>query len=421
MDIGTAVFFFLLLGLSAFFSGSETALMSVDRIALHRRAREGNRTAALIERQRERPHRMLSALLIGNNLVNVAATALATTIAVRLLGQNRGILAATVIATTMIVFFSEILPKTAAALRPWLICRFAARPIWLLENALRPVVALLDLATRPLMRLLGRRTGRLSPGLDELRALVSLARGSEVPPSVLEIVDRSLHLGRVTAEEVMVPRVRAVMVARGMTLAEAVALQRRKGHSRFPVYEGDPDRVVGFLHISEILRRPTATWEEITAGEIIRPVLQIPGTTTLTDLLRQMQARAIHMAVVLDEYGGTDGIVTMEDVLEEVVGSILDEMDVDREEEIVRLGDDRYRVRGPVSLAFLARETGVDLSHEDVATVGGLIQHLLARPAQAGDTVSWNGFELRVERLTRRGVALAGIRRAEPRREDENR
>jgi putative hemolysin len=418
MELLLLATFLLLLALSAFFSGSETALMTVDRIELHRRAREGDPTATLVLRQRKNPHRMLSALLVGNNLANTGAAALATAWAVSLLGEGRGVLVATGSVTLLLLVFSEILPKTTAALRPWSFSRWAARPVQGLQSLLRPVIDALDLITRPLVRWLGRRASDAgAPGAAEIRALIALAREGEVPGGILKIAERGLHLSQTTAEDIMVPRVAAVMVEAETPLDELVRLQRQVGHTRFPVYRQDPDQTVGLLHISDVLDVPPADWGRRKAGEIVRAILQIPGTTPLHQLLRRMQAQALHLAVVVDEYGGTDGIVTLEDVLEEIVGSIIDERDLDREAEIMRLGDDRLRVRGTVGLASLLRETGVDLQHPHVSTVGGLVQHLVGRPARTGDRVRHGGFELRVERMTRKGVALAiieGLAESEP-------
>jgi putative hemolysin len=421
--------FVLLLALSAFFSGSETALMTVDRLELTRRAREGDAAASLVLRHRKNPHRMLSALLVGNNLANTGAAALATAWAVSVLGEGRGVLVATVTVTLLLLVFSEVLPKTSAAMRPWSFSRLAARPVLGLQILLRPVVDALDLLTRPLVRWLGRRASDAgAPGAAEIRALIALAREGEVPGRILKIAERGLQLSQTTAEDIMVPRVAAVMVEADTedimvprvaavmveadtTLEELVRLQRQVGHTRFPVFRKDPDETVGLLHISDVLDVAPEDWGRRRAGEIARTILQIPGTTPLHELLRRMQAQALHLAVVVDEYGGTDGIVTLEDVLEEIVGSIVDERDRDREAEVVRLGEGRLRVRGAVGLAFLAREAGVDLQHPHVSTVGGLIQHLVGRPARTGDRVEHRGHELRVERMTRKGVTVATIRR----------
>jgi CBS domain containing-hemolysin-like protein len=314
--------------------------------------------------------------------------------------------------TVLLLLFSEILPKTTAALRPWTFSRLAARPVWGLQGALLPVVGLLDLLTRPLMRLLGRAGQRVAvPGVAELRALVSLARGGDIPDRVLKIVERGLHLADISAEEVMVPRVSTLMVERRATLTEVIQLHRRVGHSRFPVYQEEPDHTVGLLHVSDVLDVPAEEWGRIPAGRIVRPVLQVPGSTPIHELMRRMQSQAIHLAVVVDEYGGTDGIVTLEDILEEVVGAITDEQDLDREAEIVRFEEGRYRVRGSVGLAVLARETGVDLRHPLLTTVGGLIQHILGRPPRVRDQVIHRGYTLTVERMARRAVALAAVER----------
>jgi putative hemolysin len=404
--------FVLLLAFSAFFSGSETALMTIDRLELTRRAREGDATASLVLRHRKSPHRMLSALLVGNNLANTGAAALATAWAVSLLGEGRGILVATGGVTLLLLVFSEVLPKSVAALRPWSFSRVAARPVLGLQILLRPVVDALDLLTRPLIRWLGRRASDAgAPGAAEIRALISLAREGEVPGRILQIAERGLQLSQTSAEDIMVPRVAAVMVEADTSLEELVRLQRRVGHTRFPVYRGDPDHTVGLLHISDVLDVAPEDWGRRRAGEISRTILQIPGTTPLHVLLRRMQAQALHLAVVVDEYGGTDGIVTLEDVLEEIVGSIVDERDRDREAEIVRIDEDCLRVRGAVGLAYLERETGVDLQHPHISTVGGLIQHLVGRPARTGDRVEHRGHELRVERMTRKGVSVASLRR----------
>ena len=430
-----------LLLVSAFFSGSETALMALNRIRLRRLADSGDPAARRIGRLLESPSRLLTTLLVGNNLVNTAVTAVATAMVLQWVADERtAILAATLGTTLVLLLFGEITPKALAAHAPEAIARRVHRlveaAVWLLSPVNRVLGAGADL----LLRALGRhRRQEVAVSEEDVRALLAVGQQQGVfAPEEQRMVERIFAFGDLRVRDVMVPRVDVVGIPREITWPELLALVRREHYTRYPVYEGDMDHVIGILHVKELMLEaarhqaaearqgapgppaPVAAGGPVPAADpvrpafdltrFIRPAFFVPESKRVVELLREMRQQRAHMAVVVDEFGGTAGIVTIEDLVEEVVGDIADEFDQQREPAIRRLDDRSYSVAGSVRLEELNEALDIRLSCEEADTVAGLVMAQLGRIPAPGDRTEQGGVELQVERMDGQRVERVRVR-----------
>ena len=378
---------------SGFFSASETALASlpITRLEALRQSR-GRLTRAGLDRWAVAPQELLITILVGNNLVNVLASALATRIAYRLTAQG-GLAFAVGVMTLVILVFGEITPKTLAQRHSvWVSARVA------------PVLYLLDLVLKPLNRVLGLLTRLLSgdgrPELpvteEDLLFMLRLAhRHAELPREARLMMESVLRFHHAVAREVMIPRTMVVTVSVDCDLNTLKSFVASTPHSRFPVVDESPDDIVGVLHAKHLMDLdPVARWRDVMV-----PPLFVPEGRLLPDLLQDFRRTGQHLAVVLDEYGGFSGIVTLEDALELVVGEIEDEFDQDLDTAVIE-DEAGWLVPGFLSLKRLEGLVERSIEEpEDIESVGGLIAHLEDGEMARGATVSWDGIDLRVEEV----------------------
>jgi putative hemolysin len=397
LDTDVVAVILCLLG-SGFFSASETALTSLQVTRLEAlRTRSGRLTRAGLDRWATAPQELLITILVGNNLVNVLASALATKIAYRV--SDDGSLAVVVgLMTLGILVFGEITPKTLAQRHAEALSRRVVPILFLLDVILTPVNKILGL----LARLLSRGKGPELPVTEEdLLFMLRLAhRHAHLPQDSRMMIESVLRFQRAVAREVMVPRPMVSTVDGSWDLDELQKVITATPHSRFPVVSGSPDDIVGVLHAKHLLRLQAGTsWTDLVV-----PAVFIPENRSLPDLLQDFRRSGQHIALVLDEFGGLSGLVTLEDVLELVVGEIEDEFDRGHES-AVEAGDGDWRVAGHLSVRRLESLLHRNISQpEDVDSVGGLIAHL-APDATTGSTVEWDGLTLEMEK-TEEGRAV---------------
>jgi CBS domain containing-hemolysin-like protein len=378
---------------SGFFSGSETALTSLPVTRLEAlRHRSGRLTRAGLDRWASAPQSVLITILVGNNLVNVLASALATSIAYGL--SDDGSLAAVVgVMTLGILIFGEITPKTLAQQNAEWIAARVAPVLYLLDLVLRPINAVLGLLSRWLSR--GQRP-ELPVTEDDLLFMLRLAhRHAHLPRDSRIMIEAVLRYQRAVAREVMVPRPMVATVDRSWDLPTLQQAIVNTPHSRFPVVNGSPDHIVGVLHAKHLLRLlPDEAWLDLVV-----PALFIPESRRLPDLLQDFRRSGQHVALVLDEFGGLSGLVTLEDVLELVVGEIEDEFDADQPSAVEPVGGG-WRVAGHLSLRRLESILHRNLQQlEDVDSVGGLVAHLTDGDVAPGTQVEWDRLLLEVEAI----------------------
>ncbi len=421
MDPAGHAFGFVLFGvlmlLSAFFSGSETALFSVNRLRMRQMYEEAdNARAGVVLRLLEDPGRVLTTLLMGNNIVNVAASVLATAFLVDQFGPQRGALYSIILMTALLLIIGEATPKTFAAKYADSVAIWVARPIEWLNVVLYPLIRVLSAVSALLVRPLGGRVNLRSPLVteEEIRLLVKM--GEE--EGVIEETERQMihsifEFGDTVAREIMVPRIDIVSVEDTAPLDEILRVILAEGHSRIPVYHESVDHIVGVVHVKDLLSHLKAGRHTVPAKEIMRPPFFVPEGKRLDELFREMRRKMIHMAIVVDEYGGTAGLVTVEDLLEEIVGPIHDEYDV--EEKLVEIINERVaRVDGRMNIEEVNDLLGLALPPGEVDTVGGFVYTLLGHVPTQGETVTYDGVEICVERLEGQRIAKVRITKRVP-------
>ncbi|WP_432822424.1 HlyC/CorC family transporter [Trichloromonas sp.] len=376
--------------LSAFFSGSETALMAIDRLRVKYLVQKKRRGALLLEALLEHPDRLLGAILIGNNLVNIAISVLATGLFVHRYGE-RGELVTILVLTPFLLLFSEISPKSYAAKYPEKMSFMVLRPILAVVWLLSPVIWVVTGFSRLITRLLPGESGvRPIISEDEIRTMISVGEQTGV---VAKNQRRMLHgvfeLSQTRARDVMIPRTEVVGIDVGSSFADVLPLVQQSRHSRFPVYQGSLDNIIGIIHSKDILASIDQP-EAFSLEQAVRPPYFVPESKRIETLLQSFRKRRIHLAVVVDEYGGVEGIVTLEDIVEEIVGEIQDEYD-DDDVLLRELEPGRYLVDGSTSLRAINRRFGLNLSEEHVNTLAGFMLRLLGAIPQEGDRCQSNG------------------------------
>lgn len=406
--------FFLLL-LSAFFSASETALSSVSELRLHhliRRTASRPKIRALEHLLRD-PNDFITCLVIYNNLVNVGASSMATLLFLRLLPSNlppyvTG-LVATVVLTTLLLLIGEITPKNLARNRSEAVALAVVVPVWRLTRATRFVVRFFRGAAAQLVRPFRVEFFRLEPtplSKDELVSIIELGeeRGA-LSRDHGAMMRRILALGGLTAEEVMVPRTEVQAIDVEMAVPDVVQFVVSVGHSRYPVYDGSPDNVIGILHTKDLLPHLASCQTDLSVASLLRQVSYVPTTKPIGDLLREFQQERSHMAVVVDEYGGVAGIVTLEDVLEEIVGEIEDEYDRRRRRPLIRrLSPTEAIVDGNAEVRTVNRSLNANLPEDVAVTVAGLVLEKLGDIPEIGTKLRIGRTEITVERASAREI-----------------
>ena len=387
----------ILVAFSAFFSASETAFTSLNRVRVKNLAASGNRRAEKALALAENYDKLLSGILVGNNIVNILSASLATVLFVNLLG-GRGVSVSTAVMTVIVLMFGEIAPKSITKEHPERIA-FAFYPLLnAVLKLLTPIIFLTTCWQRLIYRIFKPADDH---GIteEELITIVEEAEsGGEIDAHESELIRSAIEFGDLTAEDILTPRVDVIAVERGDSFAEIARAFADSGYSRLPVYEDSIDNIVGILHEKDFYSHKDAQ----TLDEMMTTPLCVVPATQLDVLLKLLQKAKSHMAVVMDEYGGVSGIVTMEDILEELVGEIWDEHD-EVVEDIVSLPEGAYRVSGGASLDDL-RELFAIPDTFDSVTVNGWVTEVLGRFPQSGDQFDFDAMHITVERVGKRRV-----------------
>ncbi|HUY56252.1 MAG TPA: hemolysin family protein [Candidatus Micrarchaeaceae archaeon] len=405
----------VLAGLSA---TAETSLTSVSRIWLRAQRAEGDSKAALVEQLHRTPGGYLGTILVTNTLALMLASSSATLLAEKHLGAGAALWAAVALAV-LVLLFCELGPKTYALQHSESTARRMAVPVALTTRALTPLVTVLTAIAAVFFRLLPGEGGRRNPFLteEELKEVV-LASEQEgvVEEEEREMIHGVLEMTDKPVREVMVPRVQMVALAADSTVEEAISEIREHGHSRIPVYEETVDNITGVVYAKDLLVHPGGSFiEGGRVGSLARPPTFVPEAKRLGELLQEMQLAKIHLAVVVDEYGGTAGLVTIEDLLEEIVGPIWDEYDLAEQEEIQLVGPQEALVSASVSLDDVNDLLHLRLEGEDFDSIGGLVYSFLGRIPSVGDTVdAGDGITITVEAIDRRAIRTVRLSSTRP-------
>ncbi len=397
---------------SGFFSGSETALIGIPQERVHRIA-ETSRRGRRVQQLRADPERMLSTLLVANNLVNVLAAAVATTLFIELIGADWGPWLATAAVTAVLLVFGEITPKTLAARYPESYALAVAPTIWWLSRILAPVARVFAGITRGLLRLVRVPIDETGDAIteDDIRALVELSeRGGHIEEVEREIIDALFNLADRPIRDVMTPRVDIVALTAPVTIADVRAAVAATGHSRYPVVAGELDDIVGMLYVKDLLQIPgEPTTEQIAS--LLRSPYYMPESATILDTLEQMRERRFAIAVVHDEHGGVEGLVTAKDLLAELVGELQDEYDPGTPS-VVEIDRGVWMADGRLPVEDLAEAVGVDLPEGPYSTVAGLFMAVSGRVPSEGDTIGVDGIVLQVVTMDRNRVDRVRVERS---------
>lgn len=403
-----------LLVFSAFFSSSETALTAASRVRMHAAEKDGDKRASIVTRLMNMRERLLGGILLGNNLVNILASVLTTALFTNLFGNSGLALAsATAVMTILILIFAEVLPKTYAISQPDKLALGVARPINWVVRLLAPIVMVVQLIVNGVLRLFGVDTKASAwSAADEIKGAVDLhLKEGGVAKRARDQIYGVLEIGELTVEDVMIHRRSLNMVDQDGLPEQMIKDVLASGHSRLPIFKEDNDNVVGVLHVKDLLKaitRAGGDLSQVDIKKIAREAWFVPETTSAVKQLRAFQQKREHFALVVDEYGALMGVVTLEDILEEIVGDIKDEYD-DELEGVNRLKDGGVIVRGDVAIRDLNRAMDWSLpDDEGPVTVAGLVIHESQTIPSAGQAFAYHGY--RFEVLTRQRNQIQSLR-----------
>ena len=402
----------ILVAFSAFFSASETAFSSLNQIRLKSRADDGDRTAARVLAMSEQYDKLLSTILIGNNIVNIAAASIGTILFTQMLGAERGATVSTIVLTIIVLIFGEVTPKSLAKEMPEKVATAVSPFLVLLMSLMTPLTWLFT----QWKKLLGHfvHSGEADTITEgELMTMVSEAENDgELTDRESELIRSAIEFDDVEVEEILTPRVDVVAVEDDIPLEELAQTFAESGYSRLPVYHGTIDKIIGVVHEKDfyIARLKKAT----KIDDLVVPTLYTTGSTQISQLLRTLREQHHHLAVVVDEYGGTEGIITLEDILEELVGEIWDEHD-EVTEDFRKQSDGSWLVSGSASVDDLYEE--LDLPEEediDSNTVNGLVQEKTCHLPKVGDRFTLGEYDGVVTRTAKRRVTEVRLTPAAP-------
>ncbi len=408
---------FVLILLSALFSLSETAITAVSRIKIRHYVEQKIRGARALSRLREYPSRLLGTVLISNNVVNVAISSLVTSMIIshmeRLglgnLGYAVGI--AIGVATFLLLVFGEITPKTIALKNAERLALITAPYIDFLSVVLQPLIYVLTAISLPFIRLFGAKIPQKGPFLsrEEIRILLAVSeKEGGLEEEEREMISSIFEFGSTVVREVITPRPDMVAVDVKEPVEKLVKLMQDTGHSRIPVFDATLDNMLGVVHAKELLSLFGSCGPDVTIRDYIRPLLFVPESKKVSDLLHQMQAARSHIAVIVDEYGTTVGLVTLEDLIEEIVGEIHDEFEKE-EKAFIQTDANAWDVDARLSVSDVNKQLEVGIPEGEYDTVSGFVFSLLGKVPVVGDIVKYDDLSISVERIHRRRITRVKI------------
>ena len=407
MDSGQALQILIVIGLlalSAFFSSSETAMMAVNKIRVRNLADAGLSSAQTLMKVLDNQPKMLSAILIGNNIVNISASSLATILVTRAFGDMY-VGVGTGILTLLVLIFGEITPKTSATLYSETMALRFAKPIYMIMQVLTPVIFIVDKLSQGVLRLLhvdpNKKQDAITEG--ELRTIVEVSHEEGVIESdEKKMIYNVFDFGDSVAKDIMVPRIDMTFIDVDATFSEVIEVFREVKYTRYPVYEETTDNVIGIINIKDLLL--TENQKKFCIRDYLREPLYTYEFKKTAELMVELRKTQNNIAIVLDEYGATAGLITLEDMLEEIVGEIRDEYDEDEEDLIRRIGPREYVVEAAMKLDDLNDQLGLDLESEDYDSIGGFIIGLLDHLPEEGEEVTHKTLRFVVDKVDRNRI-----------------
>ncbi len=413
--IGTIL---LLIVLSAFFSSSEIAMFSLPAHRTEALVEDGVPGSRTLQQLKSDPHRLLVTILVGNNLVNIAMSSIATGLLGFYLSRGQAVLAATFGITAIVLLFGESAPKSYAVENTESWALRIAKPLKASEKVLLPLILFFDYLTRIVNKITGGRSAIETSYVtrEEIQDIIETGeREGVLDEEEREMLQRTLRFNDTIAKEVMTPRLDMTAVAKDDPVREALETAIQSGHARLPVYEGSLDNVIGVVHIRDLVRDldyGEKFADDMVLEELIEPTLHVPESKNVDDLLTEMRAERLHMVIVIDEFGTTEGLVTMEDLTEEIVGEILEG---EEEEPIEYIGDDTVTVKGEVNIEEVNEALDLELPEgEEFETIAGFIFNRAGRLVEEGETITFEGVEIRIEQVENTRIMKARIVKLTP-------
>ena len=412
-DIIQLVIVIILLSASAFFSSAETALMTSNKLRMRNLAENGNKRAAKVLKVTENTDKMLSAILIGNNIVNLTASSISTTLTLKIFGSKLvGI--ATGILTFLILVFGEITPKNVASKNAEKMALAYIGVISFLVTLLTPVIFIVNTVAKFVISIFNKNgDDNNAVTEEELRAMVEYSHEegvieNEEKKMIVNVVD----FGDTVAGDIMVPRVDMVMVDEKSSYEEILQVFREERYTRIPVYEETPDNVIGILNVKDFLLIEDK--ENFVMKELLREPLYTYEYKKTSALMMDMRKTGANIVIVLDEYGITAGLITLEDMLEEIVGEIRDEFDADEDEGITKVSDLEYMIDGSTNLDDINDRIGLSLSSEEYESIGGLIMEKLGRLPVEGEIINFDNIVLTVKKMDHARIEKVCLKLKQP-------
>ena len=394
----------LLLG-SGFFSASETSLMSLSKIRIRYMEEEGVKGAKLVSSLIEKSSDLLSSILVGNNVVNIAATSVSTSLFISIFGDG-GVAIATAVMTVLVLIFGEITPKTIAANSPEKIAVIVSKPISIIMKITKPIVWVFNLLTGIIFKIMGIENDGVKPFIteEELKAMVNVSHEE----GVLEIEEREIinnvfQFGDMQAKEAMIQRLDMVAVNIEDSYDEIIELFKSEKLSRLPVYQESIDDIVGILNIKDIIFLSDEEIQNFNIKNYVRDAFFTYEFKKITQLLEEMKKEKSQMAIVVDEYGGTAGLLTIEDLVEVIVGDIDDEYD-EEEEEIVKVSDNEYLVEGSTKISDVNEQIGINFESDEFDSIGGFIIGYLKRIPEENELIEVGNVKFSVESIDKNRI-----------------
>lgn len=404
----------VLLALSGLFSGAETSLSSLNIIGIKKLKKKGVKEAGILERLLNKSSKILATILIGNNIVNIAATAIATELTLSVFTGKQATFLVTIIMTILILVFGEITPKTYSSYNAEKVAMKLGRPLEVLSVIFSPILVILNKITKIIIKSLGGNinNNRATVSEEEIKTLVDV--GEEVgiiEKQEREMIESIFEIGDIKVPEVMVPRIDIVYLEEDVSIENATKKVIKFGYSRIPIIGDSIDNVIGVIYAKDLLScYLRSNKEELNIKRLIRPAYYVPQSKKAIDLLTEMQLEKVHMAIVLDEYGGTLGLVTIEDILEEIVGDILDEYD-DEKDLVEYVDENTLIVRSQISIEDTNSILGDNLPEDEFESLGGFVFNLIGKIPEAGEIIEYNDIIFKILEVQNRRIKKIEIKK----------
>ncbi|PSP92674.1 DNA-binding protein [Halobacteriales archaeon QS_4_62_28] len=403
----------LLITLSAFFSSSEIAMFSLPAHRVEALVEDEVPGAETLKGLKADPHRLLVTILVGNNLVNIAMSSIATGLFAVYLSQGQAVIAATFGITALVLLFGESAPKSYAVENTESWALRISKPLDLSEKILIPLIVLFDYLTRIVNKITGGRSAIETSYVtrEEIQDIIETGeREGVLDEEEREMLQRTLRFNNTIAKEVMTPRLDMDAISNDATIEEAIQQCIQSGHARVPIYEGSLDNVIGVAHLRDLVRdRHYSGDRDLNLADVIEPTLHVPESKNVDDLLTEMRDKRLHMVIVIDEFGTTEGLVTMEDLTEKIVGEILEG---EEEEPIEFVDDDEVIVKGEVNIEVVNEALELELPEgEEFETIAGFIFNRAGRLVEEGERIAFDSVEIIVEQVENTRIMKARLRR----------